>query len=162
MKKVLAGLILCCVVAAPRAGAAPPDNPKMLDQYGDICCGDEKARLDSVAIALKEYPGATLYVNFYGGRRRKFPYCHSRRTVLSRRGEAETRAARIKIYLVAVRGVEEARVVMVNGGYREEWTADFWLVPTGAAAPCPSPTVDEKEIRFRRGNARPRDYYCGE
>jgi hypothetical protein len=38
------------------------------DEYGDICPGDEKARLDNFAIQLQNNPELQAYIIFYGGR----------------------------------------------------------------------------------------------
>ena len=52
------------------------------------------------------------------------------------------------------------RIVWVNGGYRENLTTEFWIVPNNADAPKPTPTVKEKEIKFKRGKAKKLDLRC--
>lgn len=137
-----------------------PPAIQLFDRFGDTCCDDEKARLDNFALALANQPGALGYIVFYGGRRQNYPYCWSARQRLQRRGEAQARAARIKPYLVYNRGIDSARVFVIDGGYRESWTAELWIVPLGASPPIPSPTVQPREIRFRRGRIKPHDYDC--
>jgi hypothetical protein len=109
---------------------------------------------------LQNNPDFTGYIIFYGGRRHHYPYCHSSRLRLPRRGEAEARAARLKPYLFDSRGIYPARIVVVNGGYRESWEVELWIVRKGEAPPTPTPTLQPQEIRFRRGRARARDYHC--
>jgi hypothetical protein len=60
---------------------------------------------------------------------------------LPRRGEAEDRVARLKPYLVETRGIDPQRIVIVNGGYRENWMAELWIVPRGTNPPQPTPTL---------------------
>ena len=36
-------------------------------------------------------------------------------------------------------------VVTVDGGYREKYTVEFWIVPKNAEPPAPTPTIDKSE-----------------
>jgi hypothetical protein len=122
------------------------------DEYGDICGGDEKARLDNLAIQLQSNPEFQLYVVFYGGR------CYSscgydyprHRPRRPRKGEAAARAGRIKPYLVNSRGLEPERITVIDGGHRESWTAELWLAPRGAKPPAPAPTIRPEYIEYRK------------
>lgn len=130
------------------------------DEFGDTCCNDEKARLDNFAVQLQNEPTATGYIIFYGGRGYGYLCGHDGRR-LPRRGEAEARASRLKPYITSAwANFDAARIVVVNGGYRERWTAELWIVPAGAEPPAPTPTLKPKDIKFRRGIARKRDYRC--
>lgn len=122
------------------------------DSFGDINCEDEMARLDNFAIQLQNDPTSIGFIIFYGGRRSKGR--------LPKRGEAEARAARLKPYLVERRGIPKDRVVVLGWGYAEEWSVELWIVPRGARIPDRLPTVPAKEIRFRKGTARARDFRC--
>ena len=83
-----------------------------VDEFRDICREGEKARLDNLAIELQNNPEAHGYIIFYGGRR--YPSCwHSGRRYGARHprfGEAEARAARMKPYLVNLRGFSPERI----------------------------------------------------
>ena len=131
------------------------------DEFGDVCCDDEKARLDNFAVALQNLPEARGLIVFYGGRRQSYPFCHSSRKRLPRRGEAQARAARLKPYLLnGWPTLDPQRVVVIDGGYRETWSAELWIIPRGGTAPKPTPTVKIQNMRFRRGKIRKGDYYC--
>ena len=67
-------------------------SPRKFDEFGDINCEDEMARLDNFAIQLQQEPSWRGYIIFYGGRRF--------RGRLPRVGEAAARAGRMKPYLV--------------------------------------------------------------
>ena len=122
------------------------------DEFADINCEDEYARLDNFAIHLSREPHAKGYIIFYGGK--------LFRGRLPRRGEAAVRAARMKPYLVNRRGVPSDQVVVIDGGYSEGWRAELWIVPPGAQPPSPSPTVSLSEMKFRKGKAGKRAFQC--
>src|SRR5438128_8767302 len=107
------------------------------DEFGDLNCEDEYARLDNFAIQLQQESQAKGLIIFYGGK--KF------RGRLPKRGEAEARAARLKPYLVRRRGIPSSRVIVVNGGYADEWHVELWIVPPGLSMPSPYTTVSPKE-----------------
>ena len=153
-----AAMVLSCVTTLVAHAVTPPTQ--VFDRFGDICCDDEKARLDNFANELRHSSEARGYIIFYGGQRHNYPYCDSAQQKLPRRGEGEARAARLKPYLVVARGLDPKRIVVVNGVYRESWTAELWIVPKGASPPTPSPTVQPQDIRFRRGRIKKRDYAC--
>jgi hypothetical protein len=108
------------------------------DEYGDISFDDEKARLDNFAIELQNGPTSEGYLTCYGGRR-------------GYEGEALRRCERAKRYMVNVRGIEAARIVLVDGGFREELNVKLVVVPAGAQPPEPSPTVDASEVVIIKG-----------
>lgn len=153
-------MVFCVIVANAQVGTAPSEARKF-DEFADVRCEDEKARLDNFANELQNDPGAQGYIVFYGGRRQQHPTRPNARLALPRRGEAEARAARLKPYLHDNRGIDSERIVVVKGGYRDEWAAELWIVPKGANPPVPTPTVKPQEMRFRRGRIKKRDYECG-
>ena len=131
---------------------------RMIDAFGLIRCDDVKTRLDSSAIEVQKDPTAKLQIIFYGGKsyfnslydRRTGDYTLARR-LLPKRDEARARVSWWKPYIIDTRGVEASRIEVVDGGYRPEFTVEFWIVPSGANPPTLKPTLTEKDIRFRRG-----------
>ena len=122
------------------------------DEFGDINCEDEMARLDNFAVNLQNSPADKGVIIFYGGRRF--------RKRLPKRGDAAARAARLKTYLTQRRGIPTDKVIVIDGGYREEWYAELWVAPPGVDLPVGRPTISIKEIKFRKGKARARDFRC--
>lgn len=153
-------MIFCVIVVNAHVGTAPSEARKF-DEFADVNCEDEKARLDNFANELQNNPNVQGYIVFYGGKRYQNPTYHNSGLVLPRRGEAQIRVARLKPYMHDTRGIDFNRIVVVNGGYREQWAAELWIVPKGANPPVPTPTVKPQEIRFRRGRIKKRDYECG-
>jgi hypothetical protein len=133
------------------------------EEYGAVCSEDEKARLDIFAIELRQNPRLQGYVIFYGGR--CWSACDEetfdRRSRYPRKGEAEARAARIRPYLVEVRGMDPDRFVVIDGGNRESWTVELWLSAKGIGPPAATPTVQSQEIEYRKGKPGKREFCRG-
>lgn len=114
-----------------------PPPPREGREY-DVCCtcsfDDQKARLDNLAIELQNDPSSTTYIFAYSGK-------------TSRVGQADRLAARARDYLVTKRGIDPSRIVIVNGGFREDDCVELWIVPSGAAPPEPRPTVQPGDVR---------------
>src|SRR5829696_337332 len=120
------------------SGITPTITPaRRFDEFPSIARDDDKARFDLLAIELQNNPGSTGYVIAYGGRN-------------SRPGEADRMAKRAADYLSTTRGISRDRLVTINGGYRESNSFELWLVPQGAEAPRPTPTLSPDERRPRR------------
>jgi hypothetical protein len=58
--------------------------------------------------------------------------------------------SRARDYIVTQRGIDASRLVIVNGGFREEDNVELWVVPSGAAAPQATPTVQAGELKPRK------------
>ena len=130
---------------------APPPRENPAREF-DECCNctfdDQKARLDNLAVELQNDPSTTAYIIAYAGRG-------------SRAGEANRLGARSLEYLTGQRGIDKSRIVVLNGGYREQDCVELWIVPRGATPPQPRPTVQagdikpvraEPSVRARRAN----------
>ena len=146
-RKIIAVLVVddgtgdpACRQTAQASTMIPPPPPprESPSREFDVCCScsfdDQKARLDNLGIELQNDPSTTSYIIAYAGR-------------TSRAGQAERLLARAKDYLVQKRGVDPARIVILNGGYREEDCVELWVVPQGATPPTATPTVQAGEAR---------------
>ena len=158
MKKLFSAMFMVALLADLNSLSQTSNVAREFDKFGSICCEDEQARLDNFAVHLQNEPAAQGYIIFYEGRR--YSSCENRRARIPRRGEAAARAARMKPYLTDRRGLEAERVIVINGGYREQWAAELWIVPGGAEPPKPTPTLKAKDIKFRRGRVGRREYEC--
>jgi len=122
----------------------PRENPS---REFDVCCScsfdDQKARLDNLAVELQNDPSTSAYVIAYGGR-------------TSRIGQADRLGGRARDYLVAQRGIYPSRIIVMNGGFREEDCVELWIVPSGATPPQPTPTVQAGDVRPPRETPRRR------
>jgi hypothetical protein len=139
------GLSQACPTEASRSVSILPPGvvcDLAFDQYGDIRFEDEKARLDNFAIQLLNYKGATGYIFAYAGKQ-------------TYEGEAAERLLRAKNYLVKVRDMDPARIITIDGGYRQEFSVSLIIAPPGAAPPSAMPTLSPAEIELSK--PRPRD-----
>jgi len=109
------------------------------DECNNCTFDDQKARLDNLAVELQNDPSTRGYIMAYGGR-------------MSPIGQVEKLMSRARDYLVTQRGIDASRLVVVNGGFREEDSVELWIVPSGATAPQPTPTVQAGEVN--PGNRR--------
>ena len=116
---------------------APLEKKVIVAQEFDECTScslnDQKARLDNLVVELQNDPSTRAYVIAYGGR-------------MSPLGQVEKLMSRAKEYVVAHRGIDASRLTVVNGGFREEDSVELWIVPSGASAPQPTPTVQAGEV----------------
>jgi hypothetical protein len=144
----------CRQVAQASTNVRPPPPVEHPSREFDVCCScsfdDQKARLDNLAVEMQNDPSTTSYVIAYGGR-------------TSRIGQADLLGDRARDYLVAHRGIDQSRIVVMNGGFREEDCVELWVVPSGAKVPVPTPTVQAGDARPgsapRRSGGRRRGRY---
>ena len=149
MKNIKITIATLCIILIC-AGHSFAQDSRKFDEFGDVNCEDEMARLDNLAVQLQQGSGTVGHIIVYGGR-------------VGRRGEARARASRMKTYLVKNRGVDASRILTIDGGYRENLTVEIWMWPRSAGVPRASPTVELKDVRFKKGKIKKREYYhCGE
>jgi hypothetical protein len=151
LRMIVKSAAMVLILAFSLTGATA-DKMRQFDEFGDINCEDEMARLDNFAIQLQNDPAAKGVMVFYGGRRF--------RGRLPKQGEAAARAARMKPYLVERRRISSERVIVIDGGYREEFQVDLWVIPADIAPPEPSLTIPAKDIKFQKGKATARQFKC--
>lgn len=89
---------------------------------------DDRARYGPLALALRHDPAARALVIAYEGRRH-------------RAGSDRRIAAGIKRAIMKAHALAPDRIVAVGGGRREYRSAEFWIVPPGAALPKPTPSA---------------------
>jgi hypothetical protein len=123
-----------CRLPLPMPERIEIPEPREFSRVGSITEGDVRAGLDKFAAKLRDEPGAQAYVIAYAGKK-------------SRAGEAQARAERAKAYLMSKHQMEDGRIVIVDGGYREEAGLELFTVPVGATPPAPTPTLDPKDVK---------------
>lgn len=111
------------------------------DEYGDITALEEGKRLDIFANQLRAQPTKPGYIIAYGGRR-------------SRIGVAKDRAVCAKNYLTKHQGIESRRLVIVDGGYREQTATDLYIRLEQGSLPPIAPALDPSEVRIVKGSWR--------
>ena len=132
------GDAMCRQTAQAYTTIPPPQKRVIVGREFDTCCScsydDQKARLDNLAVELQNDPTTTTYIFAYGGR-------------TSPVGQADRLLARARDYLVSQRGIDASRIILMNGGFREDDCVEVWVVPQGATAPSATPTVQPGDVR---------------
>jgi len=137
----------CRQTAQASTFVRPPERRERPSRQFDVCCScsfdDQKARLDNLAVELQTDPTAMTYVIAYGSR-------------TSRIGQADLLGDRARDYLTANRGIDQSRITVINGGFREEDCVELWIIPSGAVPPQPTPTVQAGDVRPAQSTPRRR------
>jgi hypothetical protein len=120
----------CVQTAQAVSMIAPLEKRAIVAQEFDECKSctydDQKARLDNLAVELQRDPTTRAYIIAYGAR-------------TSHLAQVERLMTRARDYLVAQRGIDPSRIVVVNGGLRDTDSVELWIVPSGAAPPRAAP-----------------------
>jgi len=137
-----------CKQTAQAASMVAAQEKKMIvardfDECNNCTFDDQKARLDNLAVELQNDQSATGYIIAYGGRNSPI-------------GQVERLMARARDYLMQQRGIDGSRLVVVNGGFREADSVELWIVPSGAAPPRATPTVQVGDVKAARPARRRR------
>ena len=104
------------------------------DECNNCTFDDQKARLDNLAVELQNDPSVYAHIIAYGGRTSPIQ-------------QVEKLMTRARDYLINERGIDGSRIVTVNGGFREGDSVELWIVPSGAAAPRATPTVQAGDVK---------------
>lgn len=100
------------------ANTAVARTPLLFDEFGHLSCADELARLDNYGDKLRTVPGALAVIVVYGGRSG------------TRRGEVVARLFGIRDHLVRRHSIDSKRIVILDGGYRDNFLIDLWIIPS--------------------------------
>lgn len=102
--------------------------PHKFAEYSNLSPASEKRRLGDYAQLLRRFSSAQGHIIAYAGKN-------------AAAGEANRLAERAKNYLVKSRGIKPARLITIDGGYREKCTVELYIVPPGVAPPAGAPSV---------------------
>lgn len=131
---------MCRQTAQSVAVVTAPERKVIVAREFDECNNctfdDQKARLDNLAVELQNDPSTRAYIIAYGGR-------------YSPLAQVEVLMKRARQYMIDQRGIDASRLTIVNGGFREDDSVELWVVPSGAAPPRATPTVQAGEVKPR-------------
>jgi hypothetical protein len=111
--------------------APQPAVARKLVSYDDQIRSSEAEQwhLEDQLPTLAAEPQSKVYIIAYAGRE-DLP------------GKARRYAVRARNYLVEFRGIDPQRIVAVDGGRREKFIVEVWLVPKDAKTPEPSDNIN--------------------
>jgi hypothetical protein len=113
--------------------------------------------VDRFLFELIDNPQAKGFVIFYEG---KYA-CNSEKTkmLLPRYGETACRVQAVRNHIKLRRTFPIDRILFIDGGFREEQTIEFWIVPKQAELPKPGPTLDNMQYRKGKPFCNYQDFY---
>jgi hypothetical protein len=94
--------------------------------------------LDHLENQLRDRPARHATIFVYGGRSKNI------------RGVVEARVRCMENYLVGQRRIDVNRLTILDAGFREVPTIEFWVVTQDSKPPVPTPTVPEGKATFRK------------
>jgi hypothetical protein len=126
MKLLLAFAVLIAALIPSRAQPAA----RLVDSYNDKIHSSEAEqwRLEDFMKLLDAEPNSKAYIIAYAGRE-------------DHPGKSLRYTLRAKNYLVEWRGISPERIVSIDGGRREEFVVELWLVPNTTRPPKPNATI---------------------
>ena len=128
------------------AGAKNKFEQVPYDSYGKMPFEDAEARLDTFVQQLQSMnegrPHYRGFIIVYAGRS-------------AYAAEASTMAECSKNYLVSVRKADPDTIIAADGGYRDGFTVELYIMPNDAYPPLLMPTVSPKKVEILPGTLTP-------
>ena len=149
MKKLLFGLVILfsCLATV----SAQSVEAIKIEEFGTVSCDDLVSRLDSYFTQImNNLKTAKAYIVIYEGKLLMPLYNQDNRTINPRRGEVKVRIQTIKNQM-KFRTIPEQAITFIEGGFRNNFTFELWLVPNSVMPPKASPTLEK--IKYRKGKA---------
>lgn len=128
------------------AGAKNKFEQIPFDSFGKIPFEDAAARLDKFVLQLLE-------LNKKQSNYRGFIIVYAGRSAYER--EAQSVAECSKNYLLKVRESASETIVAVDGGYRDEFIVELYIMPNDAYPPMLLPTVSPRKVEILKGAFTP-------
>lgn len=125
------------------------EKSEKIDEFGQVSECDLGARLDHLLITLQEKASAKGYIINYQGK-----------DVLPARYESNLIERRIRNYL-RLRNFDLSRLILIDGGFREEQATEIWVVPGGAEPPTPTGAIPKPKIPSNKTFLYDRNYLSG-
>jgi len=161
--KILA--LICCVfvfafdVSAQAEGAREKEEATtmkeeatMTDIFGTFSCEDIKTRLENFHVILTEEPKLRGVIILYEGKQAKYIYNREGKSAIRyippSFGESAFLTQEMQEILI-FKKLPIENFLFIDGGFRENFEVEFWIVPNGAKMPKPTPTLET--IKYRKG-----------
>ena len=147
--------LICLFTFASLAYAQTEEARKVTEINHFTPCGEFLAQMDWVYSEHDKSAESKIFVVYYEGKHEVYAQTNERlRWVIPRRGDAFSRAREVPVFLMSgYRNykISKDTIVLIDGGYRERFGLEIWVVPKNAELPRSTPTLTVKDIKFRRG-----------
>ncbi len=150
MRAICKNLFLVLFVTLALQSVFGQEKPKaMLIKSADLITGDlGSLYIDRLRNEIENTPNSIGYIIIYGGR-------------ISKVGEMVAHIRGIN-QAFDFKRIDKSKIKIIQGGFREKLTVDFWVIPENACPPLPSPTVEIEKVKFRGVSRRIIPYECCE
>lgn len=119
------------------------------DETKAVPCDQLLGRLDYYFTQiLNNSDIAKGYIVVYEGK--ILSYKKENKLVYPPRGYAKSWLQTVKDHM-KFRTVSDEKIMFIEGGFRNDFTAEFWIVPNKATPPKTTPTLEK--IKYRKGKA---------
>jgi len=150
MKKRILSFLLLLSLAFTAFGQNK--EARLFDKLRNFPCDELQARLQNIAIETTLNQGSIAVIFVYEGKYGKYDNT-TEKYVLPRFGESVTQTSVMQTLINRLK-LDPKIFVFADGGFRENYLAEVWIVPKGARFPNPTPTL--KTTKYRKGT--PTDY----
>jgi hypothetical protein len=139
-------LLISFLILFSFSAFAQTREARKFDEFGEIPCEELRARLDNLGTQLRSenYSIALIYV--YEGKH-SIPVWNEN-YVLPRFGESVARTQTMQMRLSFLR-YNPKNFIFADGGFRERFWVEFWIVPKGAKLPKATPTLET--MKYQKG-----------
>ncbi|HET8781575.1 MAG TPA: hypothetical protein VFM63_04125 [Pyrinomonadaceae bacterium] len=117
------------------AGRKQADPFHKFDAYGDLKPAHERYRLDKVAQHAVQVPESIIYIIAYAGR-------------VANSGEAESRAACAREYVMKEHRFDAERIRAIDGGYRDKREVEISVEPEDGDIPLATPNLRPSKAKI--------------
>jgi hypothetical protein len=113
-----------------------------VDEFAHFICDDLYGRFGRLADELKKDSNTTAFIVVYEGKQRDLS-AKKERYVLPRFGEAAARTKTMQTRIFTFMNYDPKKFIFIDGGFRERFGVEFWIIPKGAKLPKPTPTIEK-------------------
>jgi len=144
--------------------SAQTNEERLIDEFSYLDCGNFMMRMHWIFLKSQESPDSKIYVIYYGRRYiRESVWNKKTNTAVIKlkyphREDGLNWAKSIPYFLTwkppygTKIMVPKDKIILINGGFREDLGIEIWLVSKDAELPKPTPTIVEKDIIFTNRN----------
>jgi hypothetical protein len=108
--------------------------PRLVDSFTISTSEERSLFLDLLFSEIEKDPGAVGYITIFCGKTCRY-------------GEVEAHLRGIEMK-INFRGFSRNKIKIINGGFRETFTTELWVVPKGACAPPLNSTLSISQVKF--------------
>lgn len=114
---------------------APKSEARLVDSYQWVGSDEASVRIDYLRQEVRKSPNCRGFIIIYCGKTCQY-------------GEVEAHLRGIKLAL-KLKGVDEKKFSIILGGFQEQTTTEYWVVPENACPPIPNSKVDIQNVKFK-------------